>query len=222
MTRDIIINFHGVGSPRRELEPGEAPYWVDRARFEEIVEMIVSTNANRIRLTFDDGNASDMDICAPLLASNGFTACVFVLASRIGTEGSLSESDLRELQKMGFEIGSHGYAHIDWRALDPESETRELVTARDIIAAACGSPVGKVAIPFGRYNRSVLSRLRRHRYEAVYTSDGGSCRPGAFIRPRTSVRSDMTGRELLDLLRSSESPRRRIRRRVSMLAKRLI
>ena len=42
----------------------------------------------------------------------------FVIARRIGEEGSLAEGDLRELVDNGMSIGTHGYGHRPWRKLD--------------------------------------------------------------------------------------------------------
>jgi peptidoglycan/xylan/chitin deacetylase (PgdA/CDA1 family) len=219
MDCDVILNFHGVGRPARALEPGEAPYWIDADRFREIVDLVRAV-PRRVGITFDDGNASDLEICAPILARHGLSARIFVLAGRIGADGSLSAADLVRLGEMGFGIGSHGHGHVDWRGLDAGGEARELVTARETIAAACGRPVRDAAIPFGLYDRGVIARLRRHGYERVYTSDGGPAGHG-FLVPRTSVRSDMTLESIRAILRGREPPARRLRRRAAMLRKRL-
>lgn len=219
MDLDVILNFHGVGTPGRALEPGEAPYWIGVDRFEEIVRLIRAA-PRRVGITFDDGNASDLAICAPILAREGLGARVFVLAGRLGAPGSLSADDLRRLQEMGFGIGSHGHDHVDWRRLDGAGAARELCLARETVAAACGRPVREAAIPFGAYDRRVLSRLHRHGYARVYTSDGGDARPG-FLVPRNSMRADMPLERIRDILAGRESPVRRLRRRAAMLGKRL-
>jgi peptidoglycan/xylan/chitin deacetylase (PgdA/CDA1 family) len=219
---DVILNFHGVGTPGRALEPGEAPYWIGADRFAEIVELIrEAAPRRRIGITFDDGNASDLQICAPVLARHGMEARIFVLAGRIGTAGSLSAANLRSLTETGFEIGSHGHDHVDWRRLDPTGERREFVIAREAIAAACGRPVRHAAVPFGLYDRGVLARLRRHGYETAYTSDGGGTAGHRFVVPRTSVRADMQLDRIRDILFGREPALRGLRRRAAMLRKRL-
>jgi peptidoglycan/xylan/chitin deacetylase (PgdA/CDA1 family) len=122
---------------------------------------------------------------------------------------------------MGFEIGSHGHDHVDWRRLDGPGEARELVAAREIIAAACGRPVAHAAIPFGLYDRGVIARLRQHGYERVYTSDGGGAAGHGFLVPRSSVRADMPLDMVRDILAGREPALRRVRRRAAMLRKRL-
>ena len=78
---DVLnVSFHGIGAPGRELEPGEDPYWVDTERFLRILDEIATWPS--VRLSFDDGNASDLRVAAPALADRGLTAQFFPLAGR--------------------------------------------------------------------------------------------------------------------------------------------
>ena len=106
----LCLNFHGVGAPQRGLEPGEAPYWISAAFFQDVLA-VVQESRMRTMITFDDGNLSDVKICAPALASRGLTATFFALAGRLGSEGSLGPSHLRSLAGMGMGIGNHGHDH---------------------------------------------------------------------------------------------------------------
>ena len=63
MMRQVILCFHGIGVPQRELEPGEAPYWVSEDLFHEAVEGVAAAAGKvDVRFTFDDENASDVEI----------------------------------------------------------------------------------------------------------------------------------------------------------------
>ncbi len=44
MAGDDVLNirFHGIGTPRRELEPGEDVYWVDADRYPLILDEIAT------------------------------------------------------------------------------------------------------------------------------------------------------------------------------------
>ncbi|WP_148923696.1 polysaccharide deacetylase family protein [Oceanicella actignis] len=176
----------------------------------------------REQITFDDGNASDLDICAPLLAQNGRTATFFVLAGRLGQSGSLSAEGLRQLTAEGHSIGNHGFDHLDWRGLHPDASRRELVDARKVLEDAIGSEIREAAIPFGSYDRGVLARLRAACYDRVYTSDGGPADSNAWLCPRTSVRNDMSLDDVALLISGQERLSRRLRRRIAMAKKRLL
>ena len=52
------ICFHGIGVPRRPLEPGEERYWITADAFHTIMDAIAEIPG--IRISFDDGNASDL------------------------------------------------------------------------------------------------------------------------------------------------------------------
>lgn len=221
--RRVILNLHGIGTPRRPLEPGEAPYWIGEPLFEAAVAAARAA-AGRVRVdfTFDDGNLSDLVTGAPLLARHGIAAEFFVLAGRIGEPGSLDAAGLRELLAMGHAVGSHGWAHADWRAQDAAGLERELVAARARIAEAAGREVEAAAIPFGRYDGRVVRALARAGYARVYSSDGGPARPGAFPLPRTSLRADMTPETVRAVIEGEEPALRGLRRRIAMAVKRRV
>lgn len=223
---EVILNFHGVGDPTaspRAVEADEALYWIPAALFEEIAGCIAfaRSRGRTVGITFDDGNASDLEICAPILARLGLRAEFFPLAGRIDAAGSLSAQDLRALRGMGMVLGSHGWDHVDWRMLDEEGRRREMEAAREVIARIAGAPATAAAIPFGRYDRRTLARLQAAGYARVYSSDGGPAGRG-WLRPRASVRADMDLETAAALIEGRESSLRSWRRRAGMLKRRLL
>lgn len=222
---DVLVNFHGLGTPRRELEAGEAPYWITVDAYEAILDMAASGDfgpRTRFGFTFDDGNLSDADIGAPALEKRRFRAHFFPLSSRLDTAGSLTTEDVRRLIDAGHVVGSHGADHVDWRTLDDDGAHRELISARKTLEAATRTPIDTAAIPFGAYDRRTLARLKAAGYRTVYTSDGGPAARHAWLKPRTSVRADMTEADFADLLSGHEGPPRRLRRMAAMIKKRLV
>ena len=217
----VYLNFHGVGTPGRDLEPGEAPYWIAADVFAEIAAR-VAARAEPIGITFDDGNASDLEICAPILARHGLTAEIFVLSDRTGQPGSLSAADLVALREMGMTIGTHGAAHIDWRKTDDAALNRELTEARALIAEAAGAPVEAAAIPFNAYDARVLKALKAAGYARVYASDGVPARAGVWPIPRTSIRADMDMDAVDAILAGKLPPLLRARRALGMMKRRML
>jgi peptidoglycan/xylan/chitin deacetylase (PgdA/CDA1 family) len=190
----LNVCFHGIGTPGRELEPGEAPYWVTADRFREILDELATWPA--VRISFDDGNASDVEYGLPGLAERGLRADFFVLAGRLGAAGSLDADQVRALAAHGMTIGSHGMAHRSWRGMDPTTRDAELVAARQRLAEAADTPVEMAACPLGRYDRRLLTDLRRLGYRHVFTSDRRPARAGAWLQPRYSVRHTDTAASL--------------------------
>jgi hypothetical protein len=184
-----IVNVHGIGPTVRELDPDERPTWIGIEQFELVLDAMVGRPD--VRITFDDGNASDLEIALPRLVERGLTAEFFVLAGLLGEPGRLDADGVRELVRHGMTIGSHGWAHRDWRRLDAAEAAQEIGEANRVLGELAGRPVSAVAIPFGSYDRRVLGRLRQAKLTCAYTSDGGRARPHSWLQPRNSVRYDL-------------------------------
>lgn len=214
----IGLIFHGIGTPRRELEPGEAPYWISADAYARTLDRIAALpDPGRVLITFDDGNLSDLAIGLPLLRDRGLRASFFVLTGRIGQAGSLDVGDIRELQAAGMGIGSHGVDHRNWRDCDAATLYHELTASRARLEEICGIPIQTAAIPFGAYDGQVLRALRAAGYATTYSSDGGKLRPGAALQPRNSIRSGLSDADLEQILSGRMPPLRRLRRRLRMI-----
>jgi peptidoglycan/xylan/chitin deacetylase (PgdA/CDA1 family) len=221
VTSSKVVNvcFHGIGTPGRELEPGEASYWVGEDQFRSILDEIAGWPA--IRISFDDGNDSDVRIGLPALRERGLTATFFPLAGRLGAAGSLTADDVGEIASHGMIIGTHGMAHRNWRGMDEATREVEFVTARQQLASAAGTPVTEAACPLGRYDRRVLAALRELGYQHVYTSDRRVATAGAWLQPRFSVRSEDTAESLRQLILGRPSLARRLRQSAARIRQRL-
>ena len=99
--RIINLTFHGIGEPERALEPGEEQFWLDSDQFQSALDSVVGRSD--VRITFDDGNASDLEQALPGLRQRGLTATFFVVAGRLGDPGFLDEQDVRALAAAGME-----------------------------------------------------------------------------------------------------------------------
>ena len=215
----INICFHGIGSPQRSLEPGEDRYWISRTMFARILDEV--GERPDVVLSFDDGNASDIEIGLGTLLQHGRTASFFVLAGRMSQAGSLGAADLQELLRNGMTIGTHGMDHVPWRFLTSAQVDRELVEARDVISAAVDDLVVEAALPLGRYDRTVLSHLRRLGYRRVYSSDRQRANPNAWFQARYSVQAADTLESVRSTILAPPSLLNVIRGSAAGLAKRL-
>jgi peptidoglycan/xylan/chitin deacetylase (PgdA/CDA1 family) len=215
----VNLTVHGIGSPSRRLEPDEDATWVSIRQFEQVLEAVA--DRPDVRLTFDDGNASDLDIALPRLVERGLKADFFVLAGLLGQPGRLDSAGVRELQRSGMSIGSHGWSHRDWRRLDEQQAEEEMIHANEVLGDIVGEPVDRVAIPFGSYDRHVLRRLRRARVARAYTSDGGPARAGSWLQARTSLRHNLDGEWIARVVDPAPPLRARARRLAARTVKRV-
>ncbi len=214
----VNLTFHGIGEPVRQMEPGEDLVWLDTGQFEAALDAVAGRDD--VRITFDDGNASDLEIALPALLERGLTATFFVVAGKLGTPGFLDEQGVRALAEAGMTIGSHGMRHCAWRRLDEIGLREEFDEARRLLEEIVERPVTEAACPFGAYDRRVLGSLRRRGYERVYTSDRGSCRSDDWLQPRNTIGPHDDARRLSHVLAPGQSPRGPLRRRAKLAVKR--
>ncbi len=201
--RSVTITFHGLGDIPGSIPHAERPYWLNTHDFVQVIDAV--SQQPKCRLTFDDGNCSDIEIAMPLLLARSLTAEFFVCSERIGTRGYLAADQIRHLQARGMTIGSHGAVHRPWKGLGEREIQEELYTSKSILEDVCGAPVSHAACPFGCYNRTTLRHLHHAGYTAVYTSDRGVTSPGSWLRPRYSLTADRPFQTLQAIMSESHS-----------------
>jgi peptidoglycan/xylan/chitin deacetylase (PgdA/CDA1 family) len=216
--RAINLTFHGIGRPERPLEPGEERVWIDPDRFESALDAINGHPA--VRLTFDDGNASDVDYALEALCRRGLTATFFIVAGRLGEPGFVDDAGIRTLVAAGMGIGCHGMHHRPWRRLDEHALEEELSEARQLLEEAAGHLIREASCPFGAYDRRVVLALRRHGYRRAYTSDEGTSRPDAWLQARNTVKRDSAPGLVDGILARERSAGARLRLRARAAVKR--
>jgi peptidoglycan/xylan/chitin deacetylase (PgdA/CDA1 family) len=217
--RSVNLTFHGIGKPERPLGPGEEEVWLEPDAFEAVLDSIVGRN-DEIHITFDDGNASDLEHALPALRRRDLSATFFVVAGSLGQPGMLDADGIRVLAAAGMAIGCHGMHHRPWRGLAERALIEELVDAKALLEEIVERQVTTAACPFGAYDRRVLRSLERARYRRVYTSDGGTTRPEDWIQARTTVRPGNSSGLVERVLSLDRSPYRVIRQRGRLAVRR--
>ena len=163
-----------------------------------------------VQMTFDDGNASDIELGLPPWRRRG-SAQHSHRRGRLGGPRSWTSQTWR-LRDAGMQIGSHGIHRRAWRNLDDRTlheewsrrgwSSRRRRRARD--PAGC---------PFGAYDRRVLGAARKAGFRHVYTSDRGTAKTADFLQARNSIGPGDTP-QVMELIAGLEaSPRRLLTRR---------
>ncbi|WP_396287221.1 polysaccharide deacetylase family protein [Amycolatopsis sp. PS_44_ISF1] len=187
-----MVHFavHGVGRPARPLDPGEDERWITVEQFDWLLEAVAEHEG--AQLTFDDGNASDVEVVLPRLVSRGLRAEFFPLAGRVGERGYLDPDGLRQLVDAGMDVGSHGWERRDGQRLDDRQAERELEAAPRLLTELSGHRVCHYSLPSGRPDRRVLRRLRDSGATRVYASSRSlRAGTGPWLRPRVQVHREM-------------------------------
>lgn len=138
-------------------------------------------------LTFDDGHKSIRTVTYPILQRFGFPAVCFVPTDYIGAPGTFgggaepAESicdwdDLRELDRNGVAIQSHGVSHNWLSLMDHQQWREEFVLSKRILEEGLGKPIEVFAYPYsdsGANDNAIDAALRHAGYRAAFLCGGG-------------------------------------------------
>jgi peptidoglycan/xylan/chitin deacetylase (PgdA/CDA1 family) len=162
--------LHGIGPLPPHVAEDETPYWISHDAFATVIALLQKFPT---RLTFDDGNTTDVTVALPALVKAGLKASFFIPSARINTDGYVSDDDIAALHKAGMEVGSHGCAHLDWTNFSDAEIAHDVMQSVERLSAIIQAPVRSVAIPFGACDRRVLAVLRKLGMGPVYSSYRG-------------------------------------------------
>lgn len=155
--------------------------WLLQARRRTVLldETTTGQGDDRVVISFDDGDVSNVEVALPLLAERGLRAEFFVTTDFIGQAGMLAPDDIRRLAAAGMGIGSHGRTHAFLADLDTAGLMAELDDSRCRLQAICGRPIDALALPGGRGGERELLAAQRLGYRHLLGSV-----PGPNRRPR--------------------------------------
>jgi len=211
----LYLNFHGIGDPGRPFEPGEEAVWVGREAFLGMLDAL--RDMPDARITFDDGNRSDIEIALPELHKRGLKAWFFVCTGRIGRPGFLDVADIRELRDAGMSIGSHGHDHVPWVHLAPDRARVEWPEAKARIEEIVGQTVDEAACPFGSFGRGTFAGLRNAGFRVIHTCDRQLVTERDPVKPRFAIHRWDTGASVRSWLEPPPLPGRLFRRMKSLV-----
>ena len=120
--------------------------------------------ARPIVLTFDDGNEDTYAESFPILSSHGFRGVVFAVGNRTGANGFMTAGELLALVGAGWEIGSHGWGHVDLTTLSATQWRREILGSKLELERVLGSPVTSFAYPFGSATAAIIAKVAEYGY----------------------------------------------------------
>ena len=125
-------------------------------------------------ITFDDGYKDNLLYAAPILQKYNIPATFFITSGYINTNRILpwdgqdgannplmSWDEVRELVRMGFDIGSHTVNHVNLGEVSMDIARREIIGSKEQIEEKINKRITAISYPFGRRKcfRSVMKEI---------------------------------------------------------------
>ena len=154
-------------------------------------------------LTFDDGNLSDYELVFPLLLEKEIKATFFLIANKIGTNGYLNWSQVKEMHRNGMCIASHSLSHRKMTMLSKKEAIRELIDSKKILEDFISAPVLSFSYPYGECNAETHQLGIDAGYNFLFTSRHGVLKKLSNIFPRNSINSTMSWLDVVNVISPS-------------------
>jgi len=135
-------------------------------------------------ITFDDCLQDAIDNAVPILKKKGFTAVFYMTTGYAGKRSSwmIPEVDvefqvadwaeIKNLDSMGFEIGSHSMTHPHMSDISADACRKEIEGSRKVLEEILGHEVRHMAYPHGSYNDTVVNLVTECGYLTACTTEG--------------------------------------------------
>jgi peptidoglycan/xylan/chitin deacetylase (PgdA/CDA1 family) len=157
--------------------------------------------ARPLVLTFDDAYVDFLEFAAPLLLAHGYPATVYPVSGLIGTRSSwdastgpdpaplMSAAQLREVQNLGFTIGSHSKSHLRLADQDDARIVDEVGASKAALEDLLGQRVEHFCYPYGSHDLRVVQAAAAAGYLTGTTCERAAASPedDLLTLPRKAV-----------------------------------
>lgn len=184
--------------------------------FKDLKDSCTFSKKKTVILTFDDGYASIYHHAFPLLQKYKLNATVFIVVDYLGKMNDwesyaiqrkyrhLSHSHIIELQKYGFEMGSHTLNHFHLPSCPPSVIRSEINISKKKLEDITGESVLSFCYPYGKYNNTSMTVVKEAGYKYATCNLRFSDRKEyhLFKLPRRTIYSTDSLKSVLTKLRS--------------------
>jgi len=192
----LILGLHRVGFPPPNakirglfISPRLLSFqiWLLKRRgykFMTLRDAMSRNESKRAVLTFDDGYADNLSAALPVLKKHNVSATLFVITGDVGKEDVvwdeageklpadlLDWDSLAELKTNGWEIASHGHAHIHLERYSEAEQEDVILRSLDEIESRTDERPVSFAYPYGSYDQRTKRVLKRLGVQFAVTID---------------------------------------------------
>ncbi len=152
-----------------------------------------------ISITFDDAFSCMAENALPILVENNIKATIFVITNFVGKNSHwdyynsykkcrhLSWNQLRDISKLGFELGSHSHSHFDLKSLKNDDIKREMAYSKKYLEDKIGKKTRFFSYPFGRYNKQIMRICEETGYIGAVSMNPVFKQKNCYALPRSAV-----------------------------------
>lgn len=155
----------------------------------KVLSKIIYEKKKPIILTFDDGYADAYTDALPILQKYQMTATFYIIRDYVGRPEYMSQDQIDELQKDGFEIGSHTLSHPDLTKLNIDEAKKQIFDSKEKATTFC--------YPAGKYNTTAVNLVQEAGYSAAVTTHFGIADQNSSILELPRVRVENVSGETL-------------------------
>lgn len=136
-----------------------------------------------IVVSFDDGYRSQYRSAMPVLARHGWPGVLNLVVHNFRSH-ELGPRRVRTMIARDWEVDAHTLTHPDLTVLGPAALRAQVGGSRTLLHRAFHVPVNFFCYPGGRFDRAVISAVRRAGYRLATTTIAGYARPSEPDRLR--------------------------------------
>ncbi len=160
------LAYHSIGDSVKEV--GAGLYCVPEDAFRKQLDYL---RGKDVLITFDDGDITNYTKAYPVLKESQRTAYFFIIGEWIGTAGYMNWGQIKELQRAGMTIGSHGMTHRILTGLSDDELKYEFDASKKMLEDNLKTPIETISIPRGLYNAKIIDMIKKIGYKKIFTSD---------------------------------------------------
>ncbi len=170
--RSKVVYYHDVGKKYTEMG---TDFSIMKSHFDVIrhcgysIVAEINTEKSQVMICFDDGWAGIYDFKDEFVKMKIFPT-IFIAVDLIGKEGYLTESQIKELETIGFRFMAHSWSHEDLTTFDAKGLEHELKESKNWLEMKFGHPFDAICYPMGRFSKIVIDKSKESGYTQLYTS----------------------------------------------------